>query len=162
MKDMTLNLPSAVNGRFRIENDGKIVHLFEDEKEIMNNMQWDDLLNDVFMDNAIGDVLIIGLGIGLILDDLIGDDTISSITILEKYQEIIDLVAPYYESLSDKINIINGDVFQWEPEKRFDAIKLAIWSKGENDIVDSSESKTLFDKAKDWLKNPVMDFIMIS
>lgn len=43
-------------------------------------------------------------------------DTVKSITVVEKYKEVIDLVASQLP-FNDKVRIINADVFEWKPER---------------------------------------------
>jgi spermidine synthase len=87
------------------------------------------LSNQKFIDNSKGDVIIFGLGIGLIVYPLLQDDDIKSITIIEIDKELIDQTS-YLLLESDtksKLSIINQNAFQYEDNKKYDTIYFDIW-----------------------------------
>ena len=79
---------------------------------------------------ATGRVIIGGLGIGMILEAVLKKPEVTSITIIEKEQEIIDLVSPFYAN-EEKVKIICGDVFTPQdylaPGTKFDNLYFDIW-----------------------------------
>ena len=83
--------------------------------------------NREFLRNANGDVLVFGLGIGLIIFPLLDCPDIKSITIVEREQEIIDMVGKHLKS--DKVKIILGDAdeIEFPKEQKFDTIYFDIW-----------------------------------
>ena len=87
--------------------------------------------NDKFLQSANGDVVIFGLGLGLIVFPLLDDKNIKSITIIELYQDLIDIVKPNIEAKDKhkKVKIIQGDCFTFEftKETKFDTIYFDIW-----------------------------------
>ena len=87
--------------------------------------------NEEFLMKANGDVVIFGLGLGLILFPLLEDENIKSITIVELYQDLIDIVSPIIKNKDkhNKVNIIQGDCFnyQFPKNKKFDTIYFDIW-----------------------------------
>lgn len=101
--------------------------------------------NQKFIQKANGDVLIFGLGLGLIVFPLLNDESVKSITIVELYQDLIDIVKPKIQEkdIHNKVNIIQGDCFinKFPKEKKFDTIYFDIWI----DISKSNyeEQKTL-------------------
>lgn len=60
---------------------------------LMSNTPMEKRTNEDFVTNAHGKVLIGGLGIGLILLAIQDDPMVDKITVVEKNQEVIDLVA---------------------------------------------------------------------
>ena len=52
----------------------------------------------------------------MILMAIHDNEAVKSITVLEKHQEVIDMIAPQLP-LNDKVKIICADVFEWKPEK---------------------------------------------
>ena len=70
-----------------------------------------------FCTHAHGDVLIGGLGIGLIILAIQDNPEVHSITVIEKNQEVIDMVATQLP-LNEKVKIIQADVFLWKPLAR--------------------------------------------
>lgn len=80
------------------------------------------------------------------------DPKVKSITVLEKYQEVIDMVVPQLP-LNNKIKIICADVFDWKPERgqRFDCIYMDIWNFINTDVY-QDEMKPLKRKYGHYLK----------
>ncbi|MBR1951862.1 MAG: hypothetical protein IKA32_04760 [Lentisphaeria bacterium] len=83
-----------------------------------------------FYHAATGRVMIGGLGIGMILEAVLKKPEVTSITVIEKEQEIIDLVSPFYAN-EEKIKIVCGDVFSPQdylaPGTKFDRLYFDIW-----------------------------------
>jgi len=69
-----------------------------------------------FVDRAYGNVLIIGLGLGVILEQL----KHCRITILEIDQEVVDLVQPDHK-------VIIGDAYDYRPNENYDCIWIDTW-----------------------------------
>ena len=96
---------------------------------MMTNNEFEMSSNQKFIDNSKGDVIIFGLGIGLIVYPLLQDDDIKSITIIEIDKELIDQTS-YLLLESDtksKLLIINQNAFQYEDNKKYDTIYFDIW-----------------------------------
>jgi len=76
-----------------------------------------------------GDILIAGLGLGVVLDGLLQKKEVNSITVIEKSAEVIKLVAPTF-AVDKRVNIINADIFEWKPPKgiKYDYIWFDIWN----------------------------------
>jgi hypothetical protein len=74
-----------------------------------------------------GRVLIGGLGLGMILHPILAKPEVKSVTVLEKYQDVIDLVGPTLPQ--DKLQIICADVFTWAVPKgqTWNVIYWDIW-----------------------------------
>lgn len=74
-----------------------------------------------------GNVLIAGLGIGMILHPILAKPEVVRVTVVEKCQDVIDLVSPTLTSA--KMSIINADIFQWKPPKgeKWNTIYFDIW-----------------------------------
>jgi len=84
------------------------------------NTNWD------VVDQSKGRVFIAGLGIGMICHAIAAKREVKKITVLEKSQGVIDLVAP---TLPKKVEVIQGDIFEFKPAKetQFDTIYFDIW-----------------------------------
>lgn len=65
-------------------------------------------------DNATGDVFIGGLGIGMVNEFLINAPNITSVTIVENSQDVIDLVWPYCAK-DNRFTLIKADIETWTP-----------------------------------------------
>lgn len=167
-RDMTRLLAPSKNGAFEIKtfevNDmsfqailagimpGKYVKLIHGGEIVMSDTQMEKRTNSAFVIHAHGDVLIGGLGIGMIIMAIQDKAEVSSITVIEKYQEVIDMVASQLP-LNDKVRIIKDDAFTWKPAKgqRFDCIYMDIWNYINSDVY-QEEMKPLKRKYGHYLK----------
>ena len=91
---------------------GEYIKLYVDGQLMMSDTSMEKLTNEEFIKNAKGDVLIGGLGIGLLIENLkdkIESGEVTSVTIVEKYQDVIDLIAPSYNI--PQVHIECDDIF---------------------------------------------------
>jgi hypothetical protein len=83
-----------------------------------------------FIGNATGNVLINGLGIGMVLQAVLNKPEVTHVTVIEMSEDVIALVAPFYQDIyGDKLTIIHADAYEYKPPKnvRYDAIWHDIW-----------------------------------
>lgn len=111
-------------------SDGTFVKLYVNGELMMSDTDMEKRTNYDFIRNAYGDIMIAGLGIGLILDNLrdkIKSKEVKSITIYEKYQDVIDLISPKFSDLP--IRFICEDILSYKPQKdeKYDTIYFDIW-----------------------------------
>jgi len=86
-----------------------------------------------FIYHASGNVLIAGLGIGMVLNEVAKKENVTHITVIEKNQDVIDLVWQHYkDKYGDKIEIFHANIFDWKPLK--DAYYDFAWYDIWNDI----------------------------
>tara|TARA_A100001391_G_C4976532_1_gene254090 strand:+ start:166 stop:708 length:543 start_codon:yes stop_codon:yes gene_type:complete len=85
---------------------GHSMPLMQDSEAEYNDHQW-------LWDNAEGDVIIGGLGVGLVNHVLIDNPNITSVTIIEKYQDVIDLVWDNCPK-DERFTLIHADIETWE------------------------------------------------
>ena len=77
-----------------------------------------------------GDILINGLGFGVTVQYLLDNNpNVKSITVIEKNEDVIKLVAPTYK-VDKRVNIIHADCFDWKPPKgiKYDYVWHDIWN----------------------------------
>lgn len=121
-----------------------IILAIKDGETMMSDHPSEIITNQDFIDNAKGDVLIFGLGMGLIVFPLLNSDEINSITIVEKDKGLIDIVGPIIKEkdLKDKLRIKEGDAFLFfkEINTKFDTIYFDIWAKINNKSFDEMET----------------------
>ena len=88
-----------------------------------------------------GRVLIAGLGLGMILTRILSKPEVDSVIVVEKYQDVIDLVGRHFQS--PKLSIVCADIHEWNPPRgeRFDTIYFDIWADQSTD--DLEEMHTL-------------------
>lgn len=106
----------------------------------------------VFIQKAEGDVLINGLGLGVILEILLPKPKITSITVIEKDEEVISLVAPSFEN-EEKLIIINADALEYTPPKgrRYNAVWHDIWDGITTDnLEDMKKLHRRYGRRCDW------------
>ena len=90
-----------------------------------------DLLQ--YTDKLTGRILVSGLGLGMVLHILTQVErysgNVESITVLEKDGDVVELVAAHYRALDKRIEIINADIFEWQPPNgaRWDSAWHDIW-----------------------------------
>ena len=120
--------------------NGNYVRLTHGGECVMSNTSMEERTNLDFVRKANGDVFIAGLGIGLILLAIQDKEEVKSITVLEKYPEIIELVGTQLP-LNEKVKIIQGDVFEYEFPKgtKFDTIYFDIWNYVNSDVYEEMQ-----------------------
>ena len=101
---------------------------------LMSNTPMEERTNFEFIKKAHGDILIGGLGIGLIVMAIQDKQDVESITVVEKASEVIQLLSslPY----NDKVTVVEGDVFSWKPERKYDTIYIDIWPYVNEDVYE--------------------------
>ena len=79
-----------------------------------------------------GDVLVGGLGLGMVVEMMLRNRDVSGITVIEINGDVIGLVGPYF---SDKrVKIKKGNVFSQKPPRAsFDYVYMDIWSNVPNE-----------------------------
>src|SRR5699024_7034403 len=131
-KDMVSMLNNAREGDYEIERftvetgnframidgiiPGEYVSLKHRGKILMSDTPMERRTNRQFVWNAHGDVLIGGLGLGMIVVAIQDNPEVKSITVLEKSGEVISLITEQI-SFPEKVKIIQADVFTWKPER---------------------------------------------
>lgn len=130
---------ASFNGSYREVDSltpGWYVRLWDKRKRevVMSDTPMEKESNTEVVENAKGRVLIGGLGLGMILLAIQKKKEVSEIIVIEKYQEIINLVGKSLP-LSNKVKIIQGDVLDFptsdcrlEGQFGFDTIYFDIWN----------------------------------
>ena len=114
---------------------GKYIRLLHNNECVMSDTNMEKRTNSDFCINAHGDIIIGGLGIGMIIMAIQDKPEVNTITVIEKNQEVIDIVASQL-NLNDKVNIICADVFEWKPERgvKYDMAYMDIWNWINEDV----------------------------
>ncbi len=112
---------------------GSYMRLFDKQlKEcVMSDTPMEQRTNREVISRARGDVLVAGLGLGMILRPMIASSRVRSVTVVEKHSEVIDLnMLAGFDVNHSKLCLINADIFKWHvPEQRmFDVIYFDIWN----------------------------------
>jgi len=113
---------NATNYSFQgaIEGRQKLLLMLNSEAEYEEH-QW-------LWDRMEGDILIAGLGIGMVNEMLVESDDVTSVTIVEKEQDVVDLVWEHCAK-DDRFTLIVDDIETWDiPEdSHWDVIWFDSW-----------------------------------
>lgn len=96
---------------------------------VMSNIPAEVADHMPFIEAAHGNVLLFGLGLGMVVQALIEKKSVNSITIVEIDPEVIELSGTYYQNVSKKIQIHQADALYYMDENRYDAIWFDIWDR---------------------------------
>jgi hypothetical protein len=122
-------------------------------------------LNHFFLENATGKILTFGLGIGFIIFPLLEDDSVTSITIVEKNVDIFNTISPFIKQYDthNKVNIVIGDAFTYHENivnETFDFIYFDIWSRVNPIIVEeSNQLKPLYQNNSNIIRYCFQDLV---
>ena len=98
---------------------------------VMSDAEYEKITNRAIINQARGNVLIGGLGIGMILIPLLKDKQVKKITVIEKEKDIINLIYSKIKKhdKSNKLELIHSDIFEVDipKEQKFDVIYFDIW-----------------------------------
>ncbi len=127
----------ATRGREPPVQAGMYVRLMIDGKLVMSDTQMERDTNREFVLRAQGDVLLADLGLGMVLLPLLAKESVKSVLVVEKSQEVIDLILPQIEAKTEsgsKLQVTLGDIFTWKPPRtRWDTIYFDIWGDVNSD-----------------------------
>lgn len=128
---------------------GEYVKLYVNGRLYMSDTDMERSSNQSFVQYAHGDVMVAGLGIGLIINALrekVSSGDVKSITVYEKYQDVIDVVGPKLRDLP--IRIIQQDILEYRPSKneRYDTIYFDIWSD-----INTDNLKEIYTLHRRWI-----------
>lgn len=95
--------------------------IMQDSEAEYNEHQW-------LWDNATGDVLIGGLGLGMCHQPLMDNDAVTSVTIIESEQDVVDLVWDDCAK-NDNFTLILADFETWDPSEAtfYDTVWCDTW-----------------------------------
>lgn len=96
---------------------------FLDYGDVMSNREVEKRHNVEIIKEARGDVLIAGLGIGLIILPIMNKPEVRSVEVVELQQEIIDLIVPMLP-LNEKVKVIQGNIIHYIPNHKYDCIYI--------------------------------------
>lgn len=110
---------------------GEYIQLAVNGELMMSDTQMEKYTNSEFVRMARGEVMIAGLGIGMVLENLVDkvkEGIVTRIVVYEKYQDVIDLVAHrYLDRLPLEVRC--KDILRYQPpkEEKYDTMYFDIW-----------------------------------
>jgi hypothetical protein len=132
-----------------LKMDGSLDPMMSDTPAEINDHYW-------FVSEAEGNVLVTGLGLGIVANALALKPEVKKVTVIEIDTDVINLVANHLTAKhGDKLEIIQADAFTWippQPRKRgmFDCAWHDIWPSICSDNWD--EMKRLKRHYQNWIK----------
>lgn len=125
-------------------------------KTIMSDTRAEVMDHMWFVDVAKDHVLVNGLGLGWVVEALFQKKEVKTITVIEKSQDVINLVKQHYYDKCPKdkyLIIVHADAFDYKPQKgqRFGAVWHDIWEDicGDN-IEDMKKLHRKYGRHTDW------------
>ena len=121
---------------------------------MLNPIDMNDSIGELYSsyDQAYGDVLLSGLGFGLLAKWIANKPEVKSVTVVEKFNGVIELFKQN-NIVDDKINIINQDIRLFKTKTFYDCIFLDHYELEKNKFI-LEDSKTIFNSIKhdvSWL-----------
>lgn len=114
--------------------EGSFAQLFVDGELMMSDTPDERRSNRDVVQAAKGHVLIAGLGIGMVLVPILAKESVLSVTVIEKYTDVITLVEPQLRrklpaTSVAKLIVIHADIFTWWPPTgtKYNTIYFDIW-----------------------------------
>lgn len=97
---------------------------------VMSNTPMEVRTNLPIIMKATGNVLINGLGIGMVLTEILKKERVKSVTVVEKSEDVIKLVGPSFAN-DERVSIVHADAFEFKPPKgiKYDAVWHDIWDE---------------------------------
>jgi hypothetical protein len=114
------------SGNIKIVDKGKGFILYENNKFWMNSLKKNDsAIKQLYSsyDLAYGNVIISGLGFGILALWLCNKPDVVSVTVIEFSEDVIKLFKDS-NSIPDKLNIVNMDIRNYNTDTEYDAILL--------------------------------------
>lgn len=145
--------PGDIRAMFDGIAPGKYIRLLHDDECVMSDTNMEKRTNSEFCINAHGDIIIGGLGIGMIVMAVQDKPEVHSITVIEKNEEVIEMIASQL-NFNDKVNIICDDVFSWKPDRgvKYDMVYMDIWNYINSEIY-NAEMQPLKRKYAKYLRS---------
>lgn len=143
--DISNFIHTKIGERFSVINDEGYIKLLDKEYpgiEIMSNSQQEKTSNTEIVERAKGDVLIAGLGIGLILLPIQNKKEVQTVTVVEKYSELIELVLIQLP-INKKLNFILEDFYEFKPKQKYDTIYIDLYPDAPMTLVEQYRNEYL-------------------
>lgn len=127
-----------ISAEYAGQKEGDIITvLFDKEKKeiVMSDSMMEKRTNIDFVNEANGDVLIAGLGLGMIVLAIQDNPKVKSITVVEIDSKLKELsMQGLGKFLNEKVNIVIEDINNFTPTKKYDVVYCDIWNNidGEN------------------------------
>jgi spermidine synthase len=147
---------------------GTYCRLYVGQTLMMTDTQMEKRSNTGVVLQARGDVLIAGLGLGMILVPILAKLEVKSVTVIEKFKHVVKLVEPQLQQLPGikKLKIVQANVFEWQPPKgqKWDVIYFDIWpSISEDNLPEMARLHQKYKSRKKpgaWMNSWKRDYLL--
>ena len=137
-------IPEGKSGSFQIKHqpaengtDYTETCLYHHDTMIMSDRPIEyDLHSNVWQNQFFGKLLVCGLGLGYVHNYFISQKNVEKIIVIEKNQDVIDLVWDYCNK-DNRFELIHTDAETWEPTESFDFGWFDSWIPSNNMTYDS-------------------------
>ena len=100
---------------------------------------------------ATGSCLLNGLGIGMVLKNILLKNDVTDVTVVEISQDLIDMVSPHYDD--QRVTFVCSDAFEFKPPKgkRYNMVWHDIWDYicGDN-LPEMAKLHRKYGRRTDW------------
>lgn len=109
----------ALRSGYRSVRQGTYTRLMCGDETVMSDTHAERRDHLGVVQDARGDVLVTGLGLGMVVVALLQNPEVRTITVIERSKDVIDLVEPTLRARhgSDRLRIVCADAFTWKPGK---------------------------------------------
>lgn len=124
-----------------MDRDFEAIALFQDDEDWMMDVPSEAITNDPYAAKAHGHVLTMGLGIGYFIFMALRNPSVTSITCIERSEEVIAMFQKYIlpQFPKDKeVHIVQGDAFDyWHKDylSQFDYVYVDIWQSSDDGLA---------------------------
>lgn len=154
------NMRQTINGRGRNILPGKYTRLTCNGTVVMSdtNAEMNDHWEPVRRARQCGrkiDVLINGLGLGVVVQAMLGMPHVEHVTVIEKSSEVMRLVKPHYMDRygGSRLSVVCADALTWKPpvKKRYAFVWHDIWTDiCEDNLPDMHKLHRKYGRRCDW------------
>lgn len=137
----------------RAPRPGTYTRLMRDRTVVMSDTPAEMRDHMSAVHNAAGDVLINGLGLGMVLQACLDRTQVTSATVVELSPDVIALVAPHYqERYGDRLRIVQASAFDYKPDlPRYGMVWHDIWDDLCTDnLPEMTRLKRKYARRADW------------
>lgn len=114
--------------------EGRYCRLRVNNQLMMTDTQMEKDSNWTFVHKACGEVLVAGLGIGMVLVPVLKKTEVQNVLVVEKHRGVIELVEPairkHVKRYAKKLQVVQADILDWKPPpgKLWTTIYFDIWA----------------------------------
>jgi len=140
----------SFSNRGRMIESGTYTRLMRNGEVVMSDTPTEIGDHLWFMQDAMGNVLLNGLGLGVVLNGVLLEDRVEKVVVNEISEDVIKLIAPHFKD--SRITINHADAFTWKPSLRFNFVWHDIWDNICEDNL--KDMKRLHRKYGHYLQSP--------